>query len=111
MCDCLPFHDHRQPLTDDLGAVGAAAHRSQGTGVGVATGWRSQLVVIDLDVKHGEPGPQNVAAFLTDNRLEFPAAPSVHTPSGGWHIWLRWPAEYGTVGNRKAILPGVDIRG
>jgi hypothetical protein len=78
--------------------------------IGVATGSVSRLCVIDLDVKHGGRGPDIFAQFLAHYRLALPEVPYVITPSGGDHIWLRWPAGL-AVPERPGILPGVDVKG
>jgi hypothetical protein len=97
--------------------------------IGVATGQRSRLVVIDLDVKGGADGPGELARLLESMRTRetvwdsheavahrvtsepWPGAvPAVQTPSGGWHLWLRTPAGV-AVPERPGILPGVDVKG
>src|SRR5215469_12392534 len=98
-------------------------------GVGVATGSRSQLIVIDLDVKHGIDGIAEFTRWwLGDDwgsrafvmGQAFPGAPVAVTPSDGRHIWLRLPQVQAPDGSmwpypsiiptRKGILPGVDIK-
>lgn len=85
-------------------------------GVGIATGQVNQLVVIDLDLKHGENGVRNFGDFLVQASAvgvmdcTVPMDTEVSTPGGGWHIWLRTPAGY-AVPSRPGILPGVDIQG
>ena len=78
-------------------------------GIGIATGTRSRLIVIDLDVKHGERGDHS----WTRQFGGWPAPswnyPLVSTPSGGWHIWCRLPAGL-TVPTRVGLLPGVDAK-
>lgn len=78
--------------------------------VGVATGKVSNLVVIDLDVKGGHNGPAEFFRFMEQAGLALPRCPQVNTPSGGWHMWLRW-WEGWDVPERPGILPGVDIKG
>jgi Bifunctional DNA primase/polymerase, N-terminal/Primase C terminal 1 (PriCT-1) len=79
--------------------------------VGVATGSKSRLAVIDLDVKRGQDGPAVFWRFLFENGLgELPGVPTVRTPSGGLHLWLRTPAGQ-AVPERPGILPGVDAKG
>lgn len=79
--------------------------------VGVATGSKSRLVVIDLDVKRGVNGTVSFTGFLNDHGLAVPLdMPWVQTPSGGWHAWLRTPAGV-VVPERPSILPGVDVKG
>jgi hypothetical protein len=76
-----------------------------GCGVGVATGSRSGLLVVDLDRKKGVDG---VASL---RRLgELPETVGVATPSGGFHVYLQYPDF--TVGNSVSMIgPGIDIRG
>ncbi len=74
--------------------------------VGIVTGRVSGVVVVDVDVRHG--GPASLA------RLEAPHGgwpPTVEamTGGGGRHLYFAHPA--GTVANRVAIEPGVDLRG
>jgi hypothetical protein len=89
--------------------------------IGIATGSRSQLAVVDLDVKAGADGPGNFYRLLSDGggrgirgqevrSLEWPDPPYVTTPSGGVHLWLRAPAGY-VVPERPGILRGVDVKG
>ena len=71
-----------------------------------------QVVVADLDVKRGENGPGNFAAFLAENGLALPPGlPVAPTPSGGVHLWLGWPPGWGACPERPALLDGVDIKG
>jgi hypothetical protein len=76
--------------------------------IGVATGQRSHLLVIDLDVKRGVNGPANFANFGGNDMPE--GVPYARTPSNGWHLWLRTP-EGESVPERPSFLPGVDIKG
>lgn len=73
-------------------------------GIGIATG--QGLLVIDLDVKHGEDGPGEFTRQLAPH---LPPAPTVRTPSGGWHLFYRTPQL--AVPMRPGLLPGVDFKG
>lgn len=77
-------------------------------GIGIACGQVSQLIVVDLDVKHGADGPAEFARFAMGC---LPAdMPWARTPSGGVHLYLRvQPGE--PVPNRQGVLPGVDVKG
>lgn len=78
--------------------------------IGIATGWRSRLVVIDLDVKGGADGPAEWDRFVGLNRLQMPSpACWAETPSGGMHIWLRTPD--GEHIPERHPLPAVDVKG
>ena len=81
--------------------------------VGVATGSVNRLMVVDLDVKRGNNGIREFYSFLHGSAQPWPewsAVPTVRTPSGGAHLWLRWPWDV-PVPERPGILPGVDVKG
>lgn len=74
--------------------------------IGLATGVRSGLLVIDLDVKNGKDG---LAAFETlCAGREIGDPPFIQTPSGGAHLYFRH-----VVGARCSVdklARGVDVR-
>jgi len=78
--------------------------------IGVACGSPSRLVVLDLDVKHGDDGPGELWRFMQQHGLGLRGPAVSTTPSGGVHLWLRTPAGMRVPG-RNRILPGVDILG
>jgi hypothetical protein len=73
--------------------------------IGLVTGSRSGLYVVDIDVGGEKDG---MAAY---RELGLPLAEvGVRTPSGGGHAYFRWPG--GGWGNSAGrIAPGVDTRG
>lgn len=72
--------------------------------IGVATGRRSGLLVVDVD-------PRKTTAWLDSlHSLELPATFTVKTCSGGWHLYFRFSGdERVTIGTD--LLPGIDWRG
>jgi hypothetical protein len=80
-----------------------------GRNIGIATGQRSHLLIIDLDRKGGKDGPVEFARWQAANSLALPLVPYVTTPSDGGHLWIRLPAGR-TVPSRNGVLPGVDIK-
>ena len=75
--------------------------------IGIATGSASGFVVLDVDVKNGQPGEKTLAelqreygAFMTR---------CAKSPSGGWHFYFKHNG--GKVASRAGIMPGLDIRG
>lgn len=70
--------------------------------VGIVTGSISQLVVVDIDPRHGGD------RFLEETALSSPAR--VRTGGGGVHLYFQLP-EGVTIPSRAGIAPGVDIRG
>lgn len=78
--------------------------------IGVPTGARIGLFVVDLDPRDSE------CVDEVRQRLETAVGPMPETPisitqSGGWHIWLRCPEGGDLPKNNAARIPGVDWRG
>lgn len=74
--------------------------------VGIATGRRSGLVVLDVD---GDPGAESLAD-LERQHGALPRTASVVTPRGGQHYWFKHPgAEVPCSAGR--LGPGLDVRG
>lgn len=65
-----------------------------------------RFLVIDVDVKHGKPGPANFETFR--HRLPRPIA-QVTTSSGGWHWYFDNPRDPKLHNRDTDYLPGVDI--
>ena len=74
--------------------------------VGVVTGARSGLVVLDIDPRHG--GLESLHD-IEEQHGPLPVMPTVITGSGGLHLYFRHPG--GRVPNRVSIFPGIDLRG
>jgi hypothetical protein len=72
----------------------------------------TQVAVVDTDVKRGIDGPGNFARFIAGNGLALPTGlPVGRSPTGGYHLWLGWPREWGPCPERQSILGGVDVKG
>ena len=73
--------------------------------IGIATGKSSDLLVVDIDPRHG--GDTSWQNWLGRN----PITPTltVRTGGNGEHLYFKCPSEKLT--NRSGLLPGVDIRG
>ena len=79
--------------------------------VGLATGRRSGIVVLDVDRKGGINGFDTLDAL---GAAILPVTPLVHTASGGLHLYFRAPDDEirNTAGARgRGLGPGLDIRG
>ena len=74
--------------------------------VGIVTGQLSGLVVVDVDVRHG--GAESLAATEREHG-PLPRTAECATGGGGRHIYFAHPG--GTVPNRVALAPGIDVRG
>lgn len=75
--------------------------------IGMPTGERSGIVVLDIDRKNGVDGLANLRAAGMD---PFAMSPVIaKTPSGGLHVFMRYS---GPLKNSAGILAaGVDVRG
>lgn len=75
--------------------------------IGIRTGAISNLVVLDLDAKHGG---MDTIKDLEATHGPLPVTLTALTPSGGKHLAFQHPGF--VVGNNAGIIgPGVDIRG
>ena len=78
--------------------------------IGVPTGARIGLFVVDLDPREGECVDE-VRLRLEEAIGPLPETPISITQSGGWHIWFRNPESDELPKNSAARIPGVDWRG
>ena len=75
--------------------------------IGLATGSKADLLVIDVDVKNDAGG----LASMEQLQLEFGELNStrrVITPSGGYHLYFKHPRD--GIKNTIGIRPGIDIK-
>lgn len=73
--------------------------------VGIVTGRRSGLIVLDVD---GDCGRLSLAALEAEFG-DLPVSAAVKT-ARGWHLYYALPGAGARVGNRAAFCPGLDIR-
>ncbi|MCP4640085.1 MAG: DUF3987 domain-containing protein [bacterium] len=76
--------------------------------VAIATG-PAGLLVLDLDVKNGQKGIEEMRR-LEEKNDALPVCPSVSTPSGGAHYYLRVPEGHEVKCSASKLAPGVDVR-
>jgi predicted P-loop ATPase len=73
----------------------------------VVAGFESGFFILDVDPKHG--GAETLAAWV-EKHGPLPETLTLKTPSGGRHLYFRWP-NGGGIGNRGHVDAGIDIRG
>lgn len=105
------------PIKDSRGSLGATVDESilrklwsvdSDRNVSVRTGKQFDLMVLDIDSGHG--GILSIVS-LQKKHGRLPATPIVSTPSGGWHLWFRWPGTNLDIRNSVGrVGPGLDIR-
>ena len=103
-------HDGFWDASVDPDVVGRWWSRWPAANVGVPTGERSGLLVLDVDPRDGG------AASLTELEEAFgplPRTTRARTGGGGEHVFFRYPGEAGgEVRNSASWLgPGLDVRG
>ena len=109
-----PVHplDGKRPLlrdwpstaTTDADRIAAWWQRRPRSNVGVVTGWRSALVVLDVD-----DGGADALLDLQRRHGRLPDAGWVRTGSGGWHLYLEHPGR--SIRNSvRGLGDGLDVR-
>lgn len=78
---------------------------------GIVTGSASGVWVLDLDNKPGQNGVESLKAIIEQHGLLPAEALRVKTPSGGWHIYFRWPADVVIRNSQSRLGAGIDVRG
>lgn len=80
--------------------------------IGIVTGSLSRIFVVDLDTAEGHRA-DGIGNFdrLADQHGGVPETATASTPSGGRHLYFRWPDSLVVRSSAGKLLPGVDIRG
>lgn len=93
--------------TTDAEIIKGWWQRDPNANIAIATGRGSGLIVLDVDVKNGQPGRESLEELQRECGTLITR--SAKSPSGGFHLYFLHPG--GKVGNRAGLLPGLDIRG
>lgn len=75
--------------------------------IGLVTGQRTNLVVLDIDVKHN--GYESLSDLETKHGA-LPKTITANTGGGGKHFFFQYPAGM-LIPNKGNLCPGLDIRG
>jgi len=94
--------------TTDSGRIGIWWGRWPGANVGVPTGERSGMLVLDVDPRDG--GPESLAE-LERTVGPLPETAKARTGGGGMHIFFRYPAGEEVRNSTGRLGPGLDVRG
>lgn len=95
---------------DRVHALFASAPTAAGYGVACGTG-RQPLVGLDLDRKNGLDGVAELTRIAKELNIAIPRTITVHTPSGGLHLWFASPANQTVPNSAGRVAPGIDVRG
>lgn len=90
----------------------ALAHVRRGGNIGLATGARAGVFVLDIDTK---PGGDGRDGYATLDRVQqvyglLPSTMTVLTPSGGAHFYFRYPDGWKHTTSAGKIGTGIDTR-
>uniref|UniRef100_UPI003568D694 phage/plasmid primase, P4 family n=1 Tax=Roseovarius sp. TaxID=1486281 RepID=UPI003568D694 len=80
--------------------------------LGITTGQDSGLFVIDADTPegHDKDGVGTLRGWIEEyGQLQHTIEAT--TPSGGWHIYFRWPDDLDIRNSESKLAPGIDVRG
>jgi hypothetical protein len=94
--------------TTDAGRIEAWWDRWPYANVGVPTGERSGLLVLDVDPRDG--GPESLLALERING-PLPETAKARTGGGGVHVFFRYPAGETVRNSARRLGPGLDVRG
>ena len=101
-----PYFDNWPEIaTSDIDTVTRWWQQNPSANVGIATGKKSRLFVLDVDPKNG--GDESFQSLTY--KYGAPETWRDITGSGGFHLFFRYPNF--PVGNAAGIWPGIDIRG
>lgn len=78
--------------------------------IGLLTGPKSGLLVLDIDSKDGQPA-EAVLAALQQKLGSLPETPICRTGSGGFHLFFKYPTDYKIGNSAGKLAKQVDIRG
>ena len=101
------LREWQERATTDKGEIASWFRQRPGSGVGIATGRGSGVVVLDVDPRHG--GLESLAK-LEALHGPLPATPKVITGGGGAHFYFAYPKGAEVRNSAGVIAPGLDIR-
>lgn len=99
--------------SDDEDQISTWGNQHPAANIGVVTGPRSNLTVVDIDVKGNVDGRKALRDLAARGKV-LPKCPISRTPTGGFHLWFRSsPGLTNVAGVTKAgrgLGVGIDVR-
>lgn len=102
----VPWREYQQRRADKA-EISRWFERCPGSNIGIVTGQISNLVVIDIDPRHG--GDESLCR-LEERHGRLPRTMTVQTGGGGRHLYFAAPADPVPLRSRVGIVEGIDIR-
>ncbi|MEU2788510.1 bifunctional DNA primase/polymerase [Streptomyces sp. NPDC007100] len=107
-----PGHGIHDATPDPLAVRRLFAAAPWATAYGIACGVAPHhLIGIDLDTKHGADGLTALQLLAGEHHFTLPPTVTVHTPSGGRHLYFSGPPAPPVPNSAGRLAPGIDIRG
>jgi putative DNA primase/helicase len=80
--------------------------------LGITTGPDSGFFVIDADTPegHAKDGVGTLRQWIEEHG-DLPHTIEATTPSGGWHVYFKWPDDLEVRNSESKLAPGIDVRG
>jgi Bifunctional DNA primase/polymerase, N-terminal len=94
--------------TTDARRIGAWWYRWPAANLGIPTGERSGLLVLDVDSSGG--GPESLTVLERENG-PLPRTAKARTGGGGVHHFFRYPSGHEVRNSAGWLGPGLDVRG
>lgn len=97
--------------TTDENQIRAWWKKHPSAGIGVATGAKSGIIVLDVDMD--KAGAEDNLKRIVENRGLFPQNVVARSGGGGWHFYFKHPGENIKVPNAQQLfgMIGIDVRG
>lgn len=100
-----PYTEHgHKDASLDAGQINTWWNMWPNANVAIATGYRSNLIVLDVDKKND--GPASFAR-LVHQYGPLPRTPKVSSGGGGFHLYFQYPGH--EIRGRRDMRPGIDV--
>jgi hypothetical protein len=102
----------RWGATTDPDTIRGYWQEFSGALLGITTGPDSGFFVIDADTPegHDKDGVGTLRGWIEEYG-PLPDTIEATTPSGGWHVYFRWPDDLKIRNSQSDLAPGIDVRG
>lgn len=105
-----PVCKWQEEATTNPDAIQRLFSRPSATGIAIATGPRSKILVLDLDRKNGVDGIKTCQG-LEDELGTLPQTLQQKTGSGGLHLFFQYPQDVVIRNSAGKLGSGIDVRG
>ena len=108
----IPFpktHGHKDATCDEE-EIKAFWEKYRNANIGIATGRRSGIFVVDIDTKMGKHGDESLSE-LEESHGSLPSTVECITASKGRHLYFRYPRNVEIYNSQSKLGEDIDVRG